>query len=75
MSLTRDQLLSEACQLPTSERQEFIEDLRRLDEDDELSAEQLAELRRRVEAMKRGEMRMIDGEQAMKELMSGLKRP
>lgn len=75
MPLTREQLLIEARHLPSSERQAFIEDLRQLDDDDELSPEQLAELRRRVEAMKRGEMKMIDGEQVMKELLSGLKRP
>lgn len=72
MPLTREQLLTEARQLPSSERQEFIEDLRRLDDDVELSAEQLAELRRRMAEVKSGQAILIEGDQVMREVREEL---
>ena len=74
MSLTRKQLLTEARELPLTELQEFIEDLRQLGAEDELSPEQKDELRRRTQTIDRGEGEMIDGEQAMKERFAGLQR-
>lgn len=70
MPLTREQLLTEARQLPSSERQAFIADLRQLD--DELSPEQLVELRRRMAEVKSGQAILIDGDQVMREVREEL---
>ena len=75
MALTREQLLTEASFLPSSERQKLIEDLRQLSEDSELSPQQLMQLRQRVAALKDGKAVLLDGAQAMKDLRAGLLRP
>ena len=67
MAMTRDQILSEVRNLEPGEREALVEDLRQIADDGELTAEQLAELRRRVEAMDGGEATMIPGEQVMRE--------
>jgi len=58
--------------MSAQERAALIEDLRRIMDDDELTPEQIAELRRRIEAVDRGEMATIPGEQVMSELFARL---
>ena len=74
MPMTREQIVVEARSLPFPERKKLMEDLRQIGDDSEISEEQRAELRRRVAAVDRGEMKTFDGEQAMQELLSGLRR-
>jgi len=68
MAMTKEQILAEAMALEPSERDEVAEGLRQSIKPDELSPEQTAELRRRIEAHKRGELQFIPGEEVMKEL-------
>ncbi len=72
MSLTREQLLTEVRELPSSERRAFIEDLRHLNDEDNLSPEQLVELRRRMAELKSGQAILIDGDQVMREVREEL---
>ncbi len=72
--VTREQIITEVKSLPPQERAELIEDLRQIANDDELTLEQIAELRRRVAAIDRGEMALVDGEQVMRELFERLNR-
>ena len=72
--MTREQIITEVKSLPPQERAELIEDLRQIANDDELTLEQIAELRRRVAAIDRGEMALVDGEQVMRELFERLNR-
>jgi putative addiction module component (TIGR02574 family) len=74
MALTKEQLLVEAKALPLKEREELIEELRQVVGDDELTPDQLAEIHRRIEALKRGEATLIPGEQVMRELRDSLNR-
>ena len=74
MPMTREQILAEVKSLDPREREELIEDLRRIVHDDELTPEQLAEIHRRVAEMDRGEAVMIPGEQVMRELRERLRR-
>lgn len=74
MPMTREQILSEARSLAPSEREELIEDLRQIPEDDEISPEQMAEVRRRIAAVDRGESIPIPGEQVMREIHELLRR-
>jgi hypothetical protein len=72
--MTRQQLVSEARALPTSERQELIEDLRQLEGNDDLSSAQRADLERRVEKLNRGDGKTVDGALAMQQLLQELVR-
>jgi putative addiction module component (TIGR02574 family) len=72
MPMTKDQILAEAKSLNAQEREQLIEDLRQIDAGDDLSAAQRDELRRRLEALRRGEVKPIDGDQAMRELREEL---
>jgi putative addiction module component (TIGR02574 family) len=74
MPMTKDQLLVEAKALDPGQRAELVEDLRQIIGDDELTQELRAELRRRVEALDRGEVTLIPGEQVMRELHERLRR-
>jgi putative addiction module component (TIGR02574 family) len=66
--MTREQNLKEAQSLDPSERQELIDDLRQTIDADDIPPELLAELRRRVEAIARGDCELLDGEQVMADL-------
>lgn len=72
--MTKEQILAEAMTLDSQQRDELIEDLQQFSTHDELTAEQSAELRRRVDAMDRGETTMIPGEQVMQEIRSLLSK-
>lgn len=74
MAMTRDQILAEVSSLPARERAELAEDIRQIADDDELTAEQRAELRRRLDALDRGEATLLDGDQVMQELFTRLRR-
>jgi hypothetical protein len=74
MALTREQLLDEARALDPRQRAELIEDLRQITGDDELPPALRAELRRRAEAVDRGGVTFIPGEQAMREIRERLSR-
>ena len=75
MAMSREQILAEAKALDPREREELIEDLRQIVDDDELTPEQLAEIRRRVAEMDRGEAVMVPGEQVMRELRERFRSP
>jgi len=74
MPMTKEQILAEVKALPPAEREELVEDLRQIADDDELAPELLAEIRRRVAEMDRGEATLVPGEQVMRELRERLRR-
>ncbi len=73
--MTKAQIISEVKAMPPGERTELLEDLRQIVDDDELTPEQIAEVRRRAHAVDRGEMRTVPGEQLMSELFERLGLP
>ncbi len=75
MPMTKQQILAEVMSLDPRERGELVEDLRQAVGGSELSSEQLAELRRRVSAIDRGEATLLDGDQVMRELRDRLASP
>lgn len=74
MPMTKEQILAEARSWKQEDREELIEDLRQIGADDELTPEQHAELRRRIEEIDRGEAELLDGETVMRELFEKLLR-
>lgn len=72
MPMTKEQILAEAKALDPKAREELIEDLRQVVDDDELTPEQRAELRRRVAELQRGEATLVPGDQVMRELREHL---
>ena len=74
MPMTKDQILAEAMALDANDRRALIEDLRQVADEGELTPDQLAELRRRVDAVRRGEAKLLPGDQVMKELHDHLSR-
>jgi putative addiction module component (TIGR02574 family) len=75
MPITRDDILAAAKAMTPAERYDLIEDLRQiLDDHEEFTPEQLAELRRRVEASDRGEMKSVPVDEAVAELRSKLRK-
>ncbi|MEA2733991.1 MAG: putative addiction module component [Humisphaera sp.] len=75
MAITRDEILAAAKAMTPAERYDLIEDLRQLlDDSDELTPEQLAEIRRRIEQSDRGEAKSIPAEEAIAELRNKLRK-
>jgi putative addiction module component (TIGR02574 family) len=70
--MTKAQIISEVKAMPPQERTELLEDLRQFAIDDELTPEQIAEVRRRAQAVDRGEMGTVPGEKVMRELFERL---
>ena len=66
--MTKEQILSEAMTLNPRERDEVAEALWQSIAPDELSAEQLAEIRRRLDAIDAGQAQFVPGDQVMREL-------
>jgi putative addiction module component (TIGR02574 family) len=66
--MTKDQIIVEALKLAPEEFESLVEDLSQRVTSSELDAAQLAEIRRRIEAVDRGEMGTIPGPQMMSEL-------
>jgi putative addiction module component (TIGR02574 family) len=74
MSMTKDQILTEAMALDPRERDEVAEALWQGIVSDEFTARQVAEVRRRVAALDNGEVQAAPGEQVMRELRQRFKR-
>jgi len=66
--MTKDQLLNEALTLDPRERDELAEALWQSIGPNELTSEQRAEVRRRIDALDRGDVQPIPGDQVMREL-------
>jgi putative addiction module component (TIGR02574 family) len=67
MPLTREQILAEAMTLAPEERAELIEDLHQAVEEN-VTPEQLEELRRRAGQIDRGEVKLVPAEEALRRL-------
>jgi putative addiction module component (TIGR02574 family) len=65
--MTKEQIIAEVMKLAPEERDEVAEEIRQRNAPD-LTPAQLKEIHRRVEAIDRGEVEMIPGEQVMREL-------
>jgi putative addiction module component (TIGR02574 family) len=76
MPTTIDAIFDAALSLPSEDRatlaDKLVESLR-AEESAELSPEWTAEIRRRIEAYKRGEMKTIPAEEVMQSLLRGSK--
>lgn len=70
--MTKEEIISQVRSMPPRQRAELIDDLRQIVDDDELTPEQIAEVRRRAQAVDRGEMGTVPGEQVMRELFERL---
>jgi putative addiction module component (TIGR02574 family) len=68
MSMTKDQILAEAMALKADDRQDLAEDLFQSVETEALTPEQREELRRRAEAIDRGEMALIPADETLRRL-------
>jgi putative addiction module component (TIGR02574 family) len=75
MNLSRDDILAAAKKMTPAERYDLIEDIRQtLDDEHDLTPEQMAEIRRRVEASDRGEGELIPVDEAIAELRDKLRK-
>lgn len=74
MSMTKDQILTEAMALDPRERDEVAEALWQGIVPGEFSPGQLAEVRRRIVALDSGEIQPVPGEQVMQELRQRFQR-
>ena len=76
MPMTKEQILAEAKALNPEEREALVEELwLTLDEErTAIEAAWVAECKRRIEAVDRGEMPTIPGDQVMRELFERLNR-
>ena len=72
--MTKQQILTEALALAPQERDEVAETLWQSMVPDEFSPEQVAEVCRRIDALNRGQVLPIPGEQVMQELRQRFQR-
>ena len=75
--MTKEQLLAEAMALPDSERYELVADLTQSLAPDEFTADELAEIRRRIDASNRGEGTLTavdDAVSALREKLQNIRR-
>jgi putative addiction module component (TIGR02574 family) len=72
--MTKDQVLSEAMALDPAERDEVAEALWQSLRPTEFTAEQRAEIRRRIEALDSGKAHWLPGRQVMRELREHLRK-
>jgi hypothetical protein len=71
MSMTKEQILQAAKALDFGERMELVDDLLIMDgsgDREEISKEWAEEIRRRMDEVDRGDVVMIDGEEALRQL-------
>jgi hypothetical protein len=73
MPMTKQQLLAEAMSLDETDREALADQL--LSSLSDLTPEQRTELSRRIAALDSGQSNLIDGEQAMHQLLSDLQKP
>ena len=73
MSITRAQILHAAKAMPPAERYDLMEDIRQILDDDEFTAEQVAEFKDRMARADRGEGSSVPVEQAIAELRDKLR--
>jgi putative addiction module component (TIGR02574 family) len=74
MAMTKEQILTEAMALEPRERDEVAETLWQCAVPGEFSAEQLAEIRQRVDDLDRGRVQPIGGDEVMQELRQRFQR-
>ncbi len=74
MALTREVILAAVKAMTPAERYDLIEDIRQILDDDELTAEQRAEIRRRVDQIDRGEVKSVPVDDVVAELRDQLRR-
>ena len=75
MAMTRDEILAGVKSMTPSERYDLIEDIRQiLDDDDELSPEQIAELQRRIESSDRGDIAGVPVDESIADLRQKLRQ-
>ncbi len=74
MSMTKDQILTEAMALDPRERDEVAEALWQCLVPEELEPGQVAEIRRRIDALDNGLVQPIPGEQVTAELRQRFQR-
>lgn len=74
MAMTKEQIFNEAMALEPDDRQKLAEDLFQSIETEPLTAEQREELRRRAEAIDRGDARLIPADEAMRRLRERARR-
>jgi len=74
MPMTKEQIRAEAMTLEEKDREELAQDLFQSVETGPLSTEQREELRRRAEAIDRGDMALIPAEEALKRLRARARR-
>jgi len=72
--MTKEELIAAANSLPPKEREELVEQLQQSICEGEFTPEDIAEFKRRADAVDRGEMKTHDGEQVMRELFEKLTR-
>lgn len=73
MAMSKEQILAELKSLDPREREELMGEVSQLDDGYGLDADQKADLRRRVAELRRGEAKLLDGEQVMRDLLSELR--
>lgn len=75
MPMTRQQLYAEAMALDAQERGALAEQLlTSLDDNPEIEGAWLEECRRRIEAVDRGELATVPGDEVMRKIRAQLKR-
>ena len=74
MAMTKEQILTEAMALDPRERDEVAERLWQCVVPGEFSADQLEEIRRRVDDLDSGRVQPIGGDQVMQELRQRFQR-
>lgn len=72
MPMTREQIFAEAKALDAGDREILAEEIWQTIEPHEFTAEQIAELRRRVAEVESGQAELLDGKQVLADLRKRL---
>ena len=73
MAISREDILAAAKAMTPAQRYDLIEDIRQILDDDELTPEQTAEIKRRIEAHERGEGKSRPVDEVIEELRQKLR--